>query len=166
MANFRLHCLFHKEEKEWDMSCKFKALSDKAKITFGDKILGEITFSYEPAVIRYLNNKFNVPLTTIILTFISRFDERIKGIGMQMLCSLIKDFKTLKHVTHIYLEVVESKKMYKLINLYKKFGFVSISESYPEKMIVSLQTLEKNCGKYDILTQFTPKKGSPEKKLN
>ena len=87
-------------------------------------------------------------METIILSLVIRNKEhdkenKLKGIGMTMLCSLLTFFK-MEQIKYIYLDATTSKsQINKLISLYKSFGFVSIDPKDPKKCWHQLRMLRK-----------------------
>jgi len=54
-------------------------------------------------------------------------NNRLKGIGMVMLCSLLKNLRHFHGVSHVYLVATTTPdKLPKLISLYESFGFRSL----------------------------------------
>lgn len=155
--DFDLQCQLYNDGKEWNLDCKYKARSNQAINEFGKETLAYITLEHDPIIIQSLQRKYGkkiIPKSTAILTFIVRLKNRdphykLQGIGMVMLCSLLKYMYKKLHVTHIYLIATTTKqKQSKLIKFYHSFGYHSINPKEPKHMIAYIPNIAKGCIKY------------------
>lgn len=148
MADFILDCSYDEENNDWFIDYIFRAESKLAKQKFGDCKLGSLQISRENSVADFLQRKYELNSSSIaVLSYIERNKtcdrrEELRGIGMNMLCSIISAFK--KDVDYIYL-IATSNNLENLISFYKKFGFVSVDENNPEHMIAKLKDISDNC---------------------
>lgn len=169
--DFDMRCKSYNDGNEWDLSCEYKARSKRAINEFGTNSLAFISLDHDPVVIDALSKEYGVPKSTAILSFVSRAKEKdpenkLVGIGMVMMCSLLKHmYKRLK-ITHIYLVATTTPdKEQSLIKLYKKFGYVSVDENAPKNMIGNIKNIAKGCIQYrhgrSIPLLIQPTKDSP-----
>ena len=170
--DFYMDCKYYDDQKgEWDFSCMYKARSGRAKQEFGNKDLGYIAINRDPLIIDLLVQKYGIPQSTAILSFVTRYRDadrgnKLKGIGMAMLCSLLKYLRYFHNVTHVFLvATTRPSRLESLINLYRRYGFRSVDQSDPKNMIASVNDIRKGClwerKGQTVPTLFVPETGSP-----
>lgn len=162
--DFTLSCNYYDDGKNnWDFNCKFYAYSKKAKDDYGHNKLGYIQMSRDTNVIQYYKDKYGISLETAILDFIQRdiTNTKLKGLGMSMLCGLLRHLKVFKKIKSVLLIATSEQ----LISFYKKYGFVSVSDKDPKIMIGKIKDIKAKCGKHKISTELFPLKDSVVKEL-
>ena len=149
--DFILRCKKYDDNIDWDYTCTYIASSERAKRKFGNCELASINISHEELVAKEIGRKYNIPYKKIVvLDWISRNkkcdkNNELKGIGINMLCNLLKFF-VKRNIQYIYLEATtEGKSLSKLTSFYKRFGFISVDNKNPKIMIGKVSDIFKHC---------------------
>ena len=150
--DFDITCTYYDDDSEWDFECTYQAHSVRALKIFGTGKLASLNLSMDPLTIAMLQKDYpRIPGSTMVLDLVVRYKDRdkgnkLKGIGMTMMCSLVNHLRAFRGITHVYLVATTTPaKENRLINFYKSFGFMSIDPRDPKKMIAPIRSLKYAC---------------------
>jgi hypothetical protein len=118
--------------------------SGAAKEMFGDCVIGQMSFLYDKTTSVWLNNKYNIG-KIIVLELVHRntLCDKNKRVGIlnALMCNL-SNFDFI-NVDNIYLFAIS----FKLVEVYKKYGFESIDPSDPRHMVAPPTKIKEFCSK-------------------